>query len=934
MQKEQMSSQSSFKPFFGGSDATAHFVAANYFTSNYKEPINTASNPNTLLGTVLENVMFVKNYDESSKAQGMKGAGHDNDIHNQFVDFIVRTALFHREFDRPTTVGSGLVAVHDSFTVATEQALNSKLGRSEILREELLNNMVPTDFELNESSTYFDYINLSLLILVDRLESANITSGETLSGVEIARHVMRNAIGNCLSDRKLCLLSLFDPNNAESSASQNIKNILNRLGSNILRSELMVKFETIAFEVLAEYALRLYQNLGGFVTIKGIFRESQDVVTRSVKALLTQTKNNDLKQALLSTLSDRFFDYISGLINRESFRQYNTLESNESARKLYENVFGNWDRLDGQARNFYRAHLHVFRKASASSGTAYEKSGWVDLMKNDEDFRPPVNAFPNELRLNLTHRSKGSKDTLFSYTLPFVPVSSVGSLWYTDSSGIVRAIPNGQLNVNILKTIYDCVYMETPCIIGENVINFPKSFNRMSDKDFNLDDVLIIRNFLKSQKNVTANVPVLGNKSPSFDDLYIEDMTTRVCYAVDENGDMYRDVNGQRVYVSDDTIRADNCMGTMLKGDQKQCSRFVWECILNTNDNDLSVCLDRLADENLFNVAQSEFENIHPDMAIKVLKAFGVGKKIEQNPTLGTIGVPENFDSWRMNFLSRINNPAQRAAIEKSVNFQRYVRGAIEFVRQHPVIMNRHLKTVKGANQNVQDMPEDPYLKALNKKYFINPYPQSYEGKLMNSQLLLRSVQTPVFAVTSPGNMVAPFPNVSTTIGAGSLVAPFGMMRGGGSGFEDTINRKINRGELSSDLMYNMFADVLNSLKNTGVIIDNVDKERIQNGIDQVKSIENRSFGLYNMLRPLATVAEFFKATGCASSKQMVEMSINDIKNRADTIRYLQNNINDLQSCIGSNLNQQNSVCNELVKTFSSLFDTATEKQHLNATQA
>jgi hypothetical protein len=302
------------------------------------------------------------------------------------------------------------------------------------------------------------------------------------------------------------------------------------------------------------------------------------------------------------------------------------------------------------------------------------------------------------------------------------------------------------------------------------------------------------------------------------------------------------------------------------------------------------------------------------------LKALGVRKVIEQHAIFGKIAVPESFESWKANFVARIADPSKRDAIDKSVNFNRYVRGVIAFIRQHPAILNSHVKA--GQAQSIQDEPMDSYLKALKKRYFISPLPQSQEGKLINSQMLVNSVRTPVFGVSSPGNLILPYPNAVPALNVGNVLAPFGMMHGGGN-IEDTINRKIGRHELSSDLLYIMFADVNNCLKNAGIVMSEIDQKRINNGIEQIKSIEKRSFELYNMLRTLCTIAQFFQSTGCASSKQIVELSINSLKNRGDTLAYLQSNIEGLQSCIGSNLNQQNSVCGELVKTFSDLFNAA-----------
>lgn len=980
MQREQLTLQSSLKPFFGGSDATAHFVAGNYFTFDYKEPINTATNPKSMIGTVLENIMFVKNFEEASKAQGMKGPSHDNDVHNQFVDFIVRTALFHREIDNPTTIGSGLSTVRNSFTEAANKALDQQISQVGYSRE-FLNaplwrkvNRVDSSFTFEPRSaqnivddvmlsnigytvnnTYFDFINGVLLMMVSQLTADNVRSSEELLNAQLnlndvrsqeelfdprsrpsyntntVRKVFQSIIGNCDEYGNLrendsignfCLMSYWNPQSA-SSAGANVKNILERL--NQREYDVMEKFNNAAIDVLAQYCLSLYVRVGSFATIKQAWNasiESGDVniITQFLNNALKDVNGNEqLKKELANAFADKIYDVIAKEINKAGVKQYKTLESNETARKIYEDVFGNWDRLHPQARNFYRAQLHVFRKARAGSNVSLNESGWVDLMENDEDYKPSQDSF-SDLRLNLTHSRPGAIDTLFSYTLPFLPVDNVGELWYTDASGNVRSISHEKLDVNVFKTIYNNVYMNDQCNINGQVLNFP-SYSRLSDKDFNLDDILIIRNFIKAQKEPVSNKYESASHA-SFDDLYVEDMRTHVVYARDENGNLYRNVNGNRVYASDDTLKDENCAGSQLKGD-KQCVRFVYECILNGSPDNLSYCLDRMVDENLFNVAQNEFQNINPKMAIQVLKALGVRKNIEQNPVYGKIAVPESFESWKANFIARIADPAKRAAIDKSVNFNRYVKGVITFVKQNPVILNSQITVDQG--QSTQEEPTDPYLKALKKRYFVIPPSQSQEGKLLRSEILLNSFRAPAFSVPSVSYPTMPFPNAVPTAYGNPFVAPFGMMSGGSS-VEDTINNKIKRHELSSDMLYVLFADVTDCLKNAGVVLSKIDQERLNNGIERVKNIEKRSFELYNMLRTLATIAEFFKSTGCSTNKQIVELSINNLKNRGDTLAYLQNNIEGLQSCISSNSTQQNSVCNELVKTFSDLFNTAANK--------
>jgi hypothetical protein len=81
------------------------------------------------------------------------------------------------------------------------------------------------------------------------------------------------------------------------------------------------------------------------------------------------------------------------------------------------------------------------------------------------------------------------------------------------------------------------------------------------------------------------------------------------------------------------------------------------------------------------------------------------------------------------------------------------------------------------------------------------------------------------------------------------------------------------------------------------------------------------------MLSSLATVSEFFSGGGQTSNGQINEVSINDIKSRAGMLKYLENSISSLQSCIGANLNSHNAMCGELNKTFAALLNASAGKK-------
>jgi hypothetical protein len=386
--------------------------------------------------------------------------------------------------------------------------------------------------------------------------------------------------------------------------------------------------------------------------------------------------------------------------------------------------------------------------------------------------------------------------------------------------------------------------------------------------------------------------------------------------------------NGQRIDYTEDTIRADNCAGTQLKGDNGKCLRFVRECILTGRPDDLSKCLDNLRDENMFKVAGDELQNVDPSIAIQILKTFGIGKVLKNDGAYGQIEVPQSYENWQDTVVATMK-PSVRDAIVGNESLRSYLKGVIAFVRANPVILNKKLRTSTEGRVDIQQSLDDLYLKQLGKKLFVNPLGNA--TRLSDSQsLMMYSTQTPFLAVTAPGAMISPFSN--TVIGAGSLVSPFNMI--GGGVFEDSVDRKLRRNEFSSDMLMILMTTVNEDLRRAGIVLKPVDQERIQNGIDELKKTEKRLLGLYGMLKLMSDLQTFFKSTGCAMGSGIRELSVNDLRNRRDTLEYLAKNIGDLQSCVGNNMVQQNSMCSDLVKHFSALMDTSAGKHHPNVVDA
>lgn len=901
----------SMKPFCGNSNATGIFMEANYRGGDLTKALNSETNPEIIIGQPVEGIMLAQNYRQNAKVNGMQ----DTDIHNQYIDFIVRTALFHREFDTPTTLGSNLEGLRSAFENTTNEMFDRKIDMAINIKNPVIfgrNNIdiLISNYVNMSTNTFLEYINAFLIlsnpqmILNDRVYISNLT-GKCKSRDGYLQN-LQNKFGD------MCMAAWFtsDGGNQQSSAKY-IRNFLETHNVDLTYFDTALNdFDLKIKDVIIQY-YNLISNENNLNALS-----SNDIAnTNNIKRLIADVTKKHRTQ-LHKMLSDSLYGIAKPLMNTIANFKFVRISDNQHARDFYENVILKWQELNSQARDFYRHHIALYRKVGASNGVHESQSGWNDISaKLDADFQFVKNLSRDELRLNLIKEHAGAEKVLFGTNLPFIPVNKVKRLWYTNSTGLVSSV--NMPESDSIRKIYHCVYMGVPCIVGGVQLNLPIQYRNVVSNinDFDIDDAWVIRNIIFARK-VTNQRQV----NPTSDNLLVQDMVTKVVYHRDANG-LYRiDVNGQRIpYDKDRSIRADNCGGTMLKGNGQQCSNFVRNCLLNGDSNGLNNCLAALSDQNMFSLVEKEFEGIDPEVAVEILKTFKF-KKISK--TDRQYVESQSFDSWKETVLNSGEIADNvRQAILGNPKLCDYLKGVVAFVNASPALLNPGWK-------GDTPMPEsdDPYIRALRKTTWVNPRPE--DMKYAESRMLLNTFSSPMMGITVPGRLINPF--VNTVIGNGALYVPTRNMNGGGNSYEDALSAKINANGRISENMELMFADVHDDLKKAGYVLSDSDHFKLQNSFKELAKTENRLSDLHGMLRTLADLHSLFKASGCVSNDYVGNVSIENLKNRQDTLAYLKQNIDDIQNCINNNITNQNSKCAELSKYYSALVDASVGKVNDN----
>lgn len=886
----------SMKPFCGNSNATGMFIEANYPGGVYTTILNSDKNPEALIGQLVEGIMLAKNYRQNAKAPGMA----DNDIHNQYVDFVIRTALFHRELDNPTTLGSNLAGLKDAFELSTNEMLSRK-AQLAVPNLAAVNVNVTTSGVranvinyLDVASTFLDYINTMIILNYPHLP-LDVLAGTCSS----AGGFLANT--NPLSD--LCVALWFVPSSGK-SGTNHVANFLQKNGSNVGMFDALVNtFDVKIRDVIREYQQRLINALN----LNDPKLDTANI--QIVKNLARQALAH--KDFLIARLSESIYSVAKPAMNNVANPNFTTLDTNHHARQFFEDVVRNWQVLNSNAREFYRKHIRVYRKIGASGGVSFGAAGWENItQKLDDDLEFVKNLPRNEVRINLMKEREGAERVLFGATLPYIPTNKIGKLWYTSVSGVV-AIDRPEQEA--IRNIYHNVYMGLPCVVGGQPMALYTNYSNVASQtaDFDVNDAWVVRNIIASRKAE----PVRPLSGYTNDTLLVEDMVTKITYHRDDNGYYRIGADGSKIPYHYDNINSDTCAGTMLKGEQTQCARFVRDCILSGDNNSLSNCLANLSNQSMFNVAHKELANMDPEIAVRILQTFKFKRNIRNLPNGTSYVESQAFDTWRDTVLSNSMEIAQhvRDAIEGNPKLCDYLKGVVSFVNINPAILNPGWRGDKPAQEQV----DDPYVRALNRRQWVNPRPE--DMKYADSRMLLQAFNTPVLAITAPGRMINPFAN--TVIGNNAMFVSARTMAGGANSHEEALARKINTNGKISETMELMFADVHDDLQKAGYVLTQSDHYKLENSFKDLAKTENRLSELHGMLRTLTDLHSLFKASGCVPHEHIANVSIENLRNRKDTLSYLSQNINDIQNCINNNITNQNSKCNELTKYYSALID-------------
>ena len=545
---------------------------------------------------------------------------------------------------------------------------------------------------------------------------------------------------------------------------------------------------------------------------------------------------------------------------------------------LYNSVYKGWGNLSSDVRKFYQTFLHVLVKLP-------ENAGWGQ----PADVAIAAQLPATDVRLNLTKVNKDRPDSgiLFAETLPKL-TPAVKGFKFTSGGDVQKVDLPGGAPEDLLKQIYNSVYANSAVIVnGTNHGNVAYINCDITKPAFHLDSVKFSKSVLQahatgvSAKQANAAKAAALNKD-NFDDIFTS-LTTGVTFVKDGN-DLFR-VDGDaktRVKLDEAQLEVDvneSCHGTKITGD---CD-VVFKCLLSGSPKNLSRCLGKLQDQNMFKVAEREVEKMNPAVAKQLLQTFGFNLRKEM-PTGLTL--PPSFDEWVQNILPKSVDENTRTTILGNQQLMNYLKGVVSLIRNNPVLIDSNAAGSAGVS---------PYATKAGLQTFIQP------KTLGDKAALTASILEQGVLLSRPAINTLPF-----TAGLGNIGMNMGMigmlgMTGGGSKPEC----------VNANMLKNMFDVTYSEMERNGKVLVDADKKRIEDSIKRVGHLEEQLIKILEDLKLFSKLNTTFNIG--RNPIGVEEVALTEVVGASNAATITGEAVNNLKNCASQNITEQSRLMSDLI---------------------
>ena len=946
--------------FFGCRNGSQDFASVLCRIGGAGEACNSAGNLNAIKRLPMYQLMLAKNYSVRAPGQG------DNDLHEDFVDFVIGVGRYHAQLD-VLTGASNVGDILRGYAMGINRALLSP--QPNIVTAGKADNQFFAG--LKESETV-GLINVCIKIficdiakqLMDEKKDENKNNISTGSAEKIVKGIIPFINADAankpgykfvklmaeLSMSKADYEKLLTSNNIMREAQQSIEKVfggklppcindeeLKKVLINIFTEYFKSVYDTVE-KTLIDTCLKQVAGNPNKYELRTPEYKDEEACAPVIKDIF---KSLNVTKAT-ATLSDQMYSHIATTVpecinlagSKGAASPYPTVDSG-SASEFIKQLQTLWTNpsTTPSVKDFYRGNLFISSKSDVGPQSIFNTTaGWAH---HELDARQGTNtvldyAASNSLlgkkgtyRVNLKKHLGDAKTTVFEAKLPFVP-DSIPKLWWTSTSGLksMDASPDS------LKKLYHEAFTGDLATHG-----LPNEFNKPNN-GFRIINHVFNRNYIQeSSEPDPESAAQVG--ADELGDLWMNTISGAV-YQRDEAG-LYKVVNGKRgkTYTNTDYLDNDDqntCYGTRLNQSSfvgtaaeknAQCVKFVRECLMGSCE-DLPAVLEQLKNRDLFKVAKEECANVDPIVALRILRRFCFKQTVDSNG----VTVVESYEHWEARHLGSNEGKGLREVLKENVELGQYLKGIIDFVNSNPAILN--IKSVTPSEQPYRYNENN--MGNLKINYYVEPSRGTPSAALFTAQQMRNTLFVQPPPTPSLNSLVGIAAN--TLISPGQFYPATSVLTGGGDRVIFASALENYNGDVSRGAVYNstalelVFDETISILDAHGYKLSQNSRNKIKNEIEKIKKSEAKLRNVHALLKKFADLATFFGASGCApsASSSSKTFSLECLKSKQDTVDWLHNNINGMYTCMSSSMASQNAHAKNLVESFTKLIESAAGK--------
>lgn len=852
--------------FFGGDGRARLFTKLFFPQGNYSQVLNN-NDPDSILNTDAWSVMSAANY-ENKDSMG------DNDIHWAFTDFIILTALFHREIDKNTKSGSYAEKLFNAIdNIIYEYFMDSNID---------LPFMTTANFQpaqpavVNVAGTPISdllsgsYSNLDVLfaILVSIGASKPVGSLDTTTVLNFSlpygAHSFKDFI-NTFVDRGTFIDNIF--NNKVVNDSLNIISgaANNKLFKQQIVSDIKSKMPGVLFNLFTH-----------------IINEAGKRGPINAKSVYESFTQNNYKLYFIKEITQVFKGAINDYVNRNFGMNYTTA-SNNYVDTFINQVYQNWDTMSEDSKNFYRTVVRLFK---------FNNGKWEEVGENELK-----NAIisKDKYRVNLRKTNIGDQTPYFWNLIPKVP-SNVQKIYYSDAYGkkmsydlrqIGQNQPTGRSSIeDFFRTLYYGIYQDN----GQLATSLPQKYDpSLVQSEFpGLWIDKIVRNRLfQIQKSSQNKISPDKHYNDEMFDFITQNIWKR-------SGDtLYTMKNGQKIVHSLDDkefqnllTSSNNCYTTGAFEDKTSCRAFMNECLLDSDPKNIMKCIRVMENQDFGAAAKKEISNMTPIVALNLLKKFGFRtyKLFDTEAGFDILKV-ENVSHWLKTYMKKIFNEDKNAqtAIENNDKILQYLNLVVEYVNANPGILNTNYSG--PTEEKVGKIQPNSFAHQLGiplrrdntykPNISINLLDASLRSNNIYGSQYRKPIVVPVTQVQQQVqqyrppfvDLISPF---STNVGF-PMLPP---LSGGGYHNGNKLNDNITSGAYVSEAL---IFDLLAKLRQHNKVIDKEYMDRITQKLDSMKKTEK------NMELNIRYIGEYVKLLDAFGDNKGETLSEQNLKNMVNS---------------------------------------------------